>query len=371
MRVSLSTAARAAAVGVAAIRFGRGARRAPALVSRPRELRGRTVSVVIPARNEGDRLGPCLASLRGRRFDAESAPTEFEFEIIVVDDGSTDDTVEVAHRHGATVIQAGSLPHGWAGKANALQRGIEAASTEVVITLDADTRAEPGLVGSLVDALGADLLITAGAATAAGASEAPVHGSMLATLLYRLGPPGTDGGSTSRVMANGQCMVMDRDRFLARGGLAPVAASLTEDVALARHLARDGESVRFVDATALVTVEGYGSGALVWNGWGRSIALSEVTPPIWQAADLAVLWLALAFPLPRVVSGRGDAIDTAALVLRAGVAVALAPAYRHRPATYWLTPLADAAVVARLTWSTVRPNRTWRGRTYPVGAFKR
>jgi dolichol-phosphate mannosyltransferase len=79
-----------------------------------------------------------------------------------------------------------------------------------------------------------------------------------------------------------------------------------------------------------------------------------------------VVWLALALPLPRLLTRRGDPLDVALAGLRLVVLAALAPAYRCRGAAWWLSPLADVAVAARLTAGALRPGRTWRGRTYPA-----
>src|ERR1035438_3466786 len=82
------------------------------------------VSIVIPARNEEASLGSCLESL--------VAQTGVSFEIIVVDDHSTDRTREIAQsfsivrsavRSAVRVIEAGPLPAGWTGKNNAVATG--------------------------------------------------------------------------------------------------------------------------------------------------------------------------------------------------------------------------------------------------------
>jgi dolichol-phosphate mannosyltransferase len=187
---------------------------------------------------------------------------------------------------------------------------------------------------------------------------------MLTTLVYRLGPPGVPARRPERSIANGQCMVVDRARLIAAGGFHPVRSALLEDLALARHLANAGHEVRFLDATDVIAVEGYGSARAAWRGWGRSLDLSEVTTPPWQALDLAVVWVAMALPLPRLLAGRGDAIDAVALALRLGTLAGTARAYRRRGLPYWLSPLADPAVAVRITAGTVRPDRRWRGRSY-------
>ena len=146
---------------------------------------------------------------------------------------------------------------------------------------------------------------------------------------------------------------------------APVRASLIEDVALARHLARRGAKVRFLDGTALLDVAGYGSAGATWSGWGRSLSLAEVTAPAAQLADLTTVWLTLGTPLPRLLLGRGDTLDRVLLAARVLLLVALRPSYRRRGIAYWLSPAADPAVAWQLTVATLRPTRHWRGRSYP------
>lgn len=339
---------------MAAGRIARGALRAEPLGSLEAGDEPTPVTVIVPARDEVERIGPCLRSLAG------SGAT-----VVVVDDGSTDGTWQVAEHAGAKVVDAGPLPPGWAGKAHALHVGLEAAGTDVVVSIDADCRVEPGFVPAMAASLGDRTMISAGTAVAEpDAGGRLVHAAMLATLLYRLGPPGVDARRPSRTMANGQCMVFDRKAILAAGGFEPVSANLVEDLALARHLAATGHAVAFLDATSIITVEGYGDATATMRGWGRSLSLREVTPVPALIVDLAMVWSAMALPLPRLLRGRGDGIDLAALALRLGVVAATAPAFRHRGVPIALAPLADLPVAAWLTVNAVRPSRRWRGRDY-------
>ena len=136
----LLTLAQSAAGAVVLARLSRGRRRRPPLAARRTAAR---VSVVIPARDEAGRLGPCLQGLSG---DPDV------HEVIVVDDGSRDGTADVARAHGARVVTGTERP-GWVGKPWALQQGLEAASGDVVVSLDADTRPSHGLAGALAEAL--------------------------------------------------------------------------------------------------------------------------------------------------------------------------------------------------------------------------
>jgi glycosyltransferase involved in cell wall biosynthesis len=84
-------------------------------------------SIVIPAFNEEDYLGATLKSLLAQDYKGE-------YEVIVVDNNSTDNTATVAKRHGARVVYE-KLP----GVTRARQKGTEAARGKIIISTDADT----------------------------------------------------------------------------------------------------------------------------------------------------------------------------------------------------------------------------------------
>ena len=90
------------------------------------------VSVVIPAYNEEECLGDCLRALRRQTFPAE------QFEVIVVDNASSDATAAVARRLGARVVTEPRK-----GVSRARQAGFEAARGQVIASTDADTRVPP------------------------------------------------------------------------------------------------------------------------------------------------------------------------------------------------------------------------------------
>lgn len=342
--------AQAAAAALVVARLARGRVRRPPLAPAPARTR---VSVVIPARDEAARIGPCLEGLL-----ADPAVHE----VIVVDDCSSDGTAAVARAAGARVVAGREPPPGWVGKPWALQQGLEAARGEIVVSVDADTRPRPGLAGALAAALEHADLVTAGCRfVCETAGERLLHPAMLATLVYRFGPPDAEGGPP---VANGQCTAVRRERLLAAGGYAHAAGHMTDDAALAGALARAGWRVAFHDGGGLVDVDMHDSAAGVWREWGRSLALPGVTPPARQAVELAVVWLTLGLPPLRVVTGRATRLDAALLALRWSLLPALAPAYVRRGPPFWGSPLADPAVAVRVTWSALRPARRWRGRTY-------
>jgi dolichol-phosphate mannosyltransferase len=359
---ALDAAQAAAALAVLA-RLARGRRRRPPLGAAPPPPEA--VTVVVPARDEAARIGPCL---RGLLADADIA------EVLVVDDGSADGTAALAAAMGARVVAAGEPPEGWVGKPWALQRGLEVAVGEIVVSVDADTRPRPGLARALAAALGEPggraAFVCAGARFVCDTpAERWLHPAMLATLVYRYGPPDAIARRPpARLLANGQCTAVRRRPLLAAGGYRPAAGAMTDDAAQARALARAGWEVAFHDGGGLIDVDMHESAAETWREWGRSIALPGVTAPGWQAADVAVVWLALGVPPLRLLARRARPLDLALLGLRAAMTAALAPAYARRGPAYWLSPAADPLAALRLTLSAVRPARRWRGRTYPAAA---
>jgi dolichol-phosphate mannosyltransferase len=318
-----------------------------------------SISVVVPARDEAERIGPLLDAIVGAPGIAE---------VIVVDDQSNDATADIARRAGATVITGTPLPDGWAGKAWALQQGITAAASEWVVTLDADARPDPRLPQALVARAVADRLDLL---TVGGRFECPTSGSrwlhpaMLTTLVYRFGPPGAPHTRPDRMMANGQCMAVPRAAFLAAGGMELVRGEVVEDLALARRLATTGHRVGFLDASELLSVRMFESLGDVWSGWGRSLALPGIEPRHRQLFDLAVVVLAQALPIPRLLLGRGDAIDIVLAATRLGTLAGTRRAYERTDAAYWLSPLADPVAALAIARGIARRGRqTWRGRTY-------
>ena len=116
-------------------------------------FRGRTtihsdimVSVIVPAYNEEKSIGRTIESLLGQDYQ--------NFEVLVVDDGSEDRTLEIAKGFEGTKVRV--IHQENMGKAEALNTGIRSAIGEVVLTVDADTRLNPGALGALAAKFSAD-----------------------------------------------------------------------------------------------------------------------------------------------------------------------------------------------------------------------
>ena len=101
------------------------------------------LTVIVPARNEEDCLGDCLQSLVSQSEDIFELGKDWD--LIVVDDHSTDRTAEIARGFaGVTVMAGGKLEPGWTGKANAVWTAARRARGRWLLFTDADTIHEPG-----------------------------------------------------------------------------------------------------------------------------------------------------------------------------------------------------------------------------------
>jgi glycosyltransferase involved in cell wall biosynthesis len=110
-----------------------------------------TLSVILPAKNEAGNLAALLPGLTGT--------LESNIEIIVVDDGSTDETATISRSYGARVI---THPYSM-GNGAAIKTGARAASNELLVFMDADGQHDPQYIPELVERLreGYDMVVGA------------------------------------------------------------------------------------------------------------------------------------------------------------------------------------------------------------------
>jgi glycosyltransferase involved in cell wall biosynthesis len=232
------------------------------------------VSVIVPARNEEVCLGACLESL--------VAQSGVSFEIIVVDDGSTDHTREIAQFYpGVRVVDPEVLPPGWSGKNNALVAGAKKARGEWLLFTDADTLHRAGsLARSLAEVRQrkAALLSYSPEQEVHGLWEKAVMPVIFAELAstYRLSE--VSDPASSAAAANGQYILVSREAYDAAGGHAKVATSLLEDVALARAVKASGRKIFFRYGADAVRTRMYRSFAQLREGWTKNLVLLFRSP---------------------------------------------------------------------------------------------
>ncbi len=254
------------------------------------------ISVIIPARNEEASLGACLESLVSQ--------SGVEFEIIVVNDHSTDRTREIAASFpGVRVIEAGALPQGWTGKNNAVACGAREARSEWLLFTDADTVHLPGSLGrSLAEAKEhkAEMLSYSPEQIAVTFWEMAVLPVVFAELARQYPPSKVSDPASPIAAANGQFILIRRETYEAVGGHAAVAGDILEDVALARRVKGSGRKVWFRYAADAVRTRMYRSFEQLREGWTKNLALLFPRPGELAGKTLALwttAWAILVLPI--------------------------------------------------------------------------
>ena len=243
------------------------------------------ISVIVPARNEEASLATCLESL----VSQPGVP----FEIIVVNDHSTDRTQEIARSFaGVHVIEAGPLPQGWTGKNNAVACGARQAQGEWLLFTDADTVHVPGsLARALAEARQhqAEMLSYSPEQTAVTFWEMAILPVVFAELARQYPPKKVSDPVSPIAAANGQFILIRRETYDAVGGHAAVASDILEDVALAKRVKSAGRKIRFRYAADAVRTRMYRNFAQLREGWTKNLALLFPSPG-WLALRISLFW---------------------------------------------------------------------------------
>jgi len=227
------------------------------------------VSIVVPARNEEACLELCLQSL--------ATQTGIPFEIIVVDDGSTDRTREIAESFSDVhVVDPGSLPPNSTGKNHAMAAGAAVARGEWLLFTDADTVHKPGsLAWAVAEAQrqGVSLLSYSPEQEVHSFWERALMPVIFAELAATYRPSQVSDPASPAAAANGQYILISREAYDAVGGYARVSSSLLEDVALARLVKASGRKIFFRYGGDAVRTRMYRSWSQLKEGWTKNLAL--------------------------------------------------------------------------------------------------
>lgn len=309
------------------------------------------VAVLLPLRDEAARVEPCLRSVLAQTGLRDLTVT-------VLDDGSTDGTLDVVRRIAgddprARVVTGAPLPEGWWGKPWACaQLADTAPDAAVLVFVDADVVLAPHAVAASVALLrwaALDLVSPYPRQVAVTAAERLVQPllqwSWLTTLPLRLAERSP---RQSLAVANGQLLVVDAAAYRRAGGHASVRTQMLEDIGLLRAVKRTGGRGTVVDGTDLATCRMYDGWPALREGYTKSLWSAFGSP---VGAVLVVGALGLAYVLPPLAALRGSRVGL--LGYAAGVAGRLVVGRRVGSAL-WPDALAHPASVATLAWLTVR-----------------
>jgi chlorobactene glucosyltransferase len=231
------------------------------------------VSIVIPARNEARNIEACVRSVLSSTYP--------DFDVTVVDDGSTDGTGDIARRTAQDnsrlrVIESGALPEGWFGKQWACEWGARKSRGDILLFTDADTVHSPDLLTRSINMMlrrSADLFSVMGRQELGTFWERVIQPQVFATMSVRYG--GTESITNStRVkdkIANGQCLFVRRSSYDELGGHALVKSHVAEDLMMAQRYFANGKRVVLAEGTAQLSTRMYTSLRELIHGWGKNV----------------------------------------------------------------------------------------------------
>jgi hopene-associated glycosyltransferase HpnB len=257
-----------------------------------REIDGRVrVAVVVPARDEAAAIGAALTSLLAQDYP--------DFRVILVDDGSTDGTGEIAQRLDdprLTVLDGRPRPAGWSGKLWAVAQGIEAAGDAGMILLtDADIVHEPGHLSALVAQAGTGCDMVS--EMVALSCESPAERALVPAFVYffqLLYPFARVNDPLSATAAAAGGTILIRRRALERiGGIEAVRGALIDDVALAAAVKKGGR-IWLGHSRLARSVRPYPEAIDIWRMVTRTAYVQLRFSPLLLVATtlaMALVWL--------------------------------------------------------------------------------
>jgi len=348
------------------------------------------VSICVPARDEEKNIQACV--------EAILAQTYTNFELIVLDDRSTDSTPQILESLAEVfnlrkaflqIIHGSDLPSGWAGKPHALYQASAACGerSDWLCFVDADTFLAPDALSSCYAKAvetGADLFTIMTKQITGTFWEKVVMPLVLTALSVGFSPRKVNDPTRRDAVANGQFILIKRTVYNAIGGHERVKDQIVEDKAISEQVKWSGYRLIVADGMKVASTRMYTSLPKMWEGWTKNIYLGLRDHPamLMLGAFGAFLSLAAALFLPAwpllglfwLLHGGGwmaVVLIVESLVLWGELIYARAEVAHKMniPRWYALTTPLGAAVFAAMmltsAWKVLSGQGvTWRGRTY-------
>jgi glycosyltransferase involved in cell wall biosynthesis len=331
------------------------------------------LTAIVPARNEEAVIEKCVRSLA-----AQAEITQ----IIVVDDESTDHTLEILRRLGneiphLRVMQSSAPRAGWLGKNHAVWEGAQKAAGEWLLFTDADAELLPDAAARALR-IAAENQAALVSLSPEQITEAWYEEALIPFIYCRLArlysyDEVNDRGSKAAA-ANGQFLMIRADAYGAIGGHEAVASNVLEDVALAQRAKAAGYGLWFGPGKGLVRVRMYRSFAEMWQGWRKNLYLLVGGTPsavYWELLRV-VPWHWFAVVLVEILLFPSAFSVLLSLVLLSHIAYGVALSRNQFPAIFILYYVPAVFLYAGVLWASYRAHARgyveWKGRQVPVGA---
>ena len=230
------------------------------------------VSIIIPTRNEADRIENCIKTLKKQTYQ--------KLEIIIVDD-STDNTIEIIKKligddKRFKIIKQNKLPKGWVGKSYALQQASKLATGEWILFLDADIALHPTTVeNTLYYAIEhkSDLLSLIPRLICKTFWEKVIQ-PIVGGLILLVCPPFLANDPKSKIaFAMGPFILIKKKVFDKVGGYSTIRDKITDDVELARIVKKSGFKITLINGQDALYLRMYRNFKDLWMGWSKNIFL--------------------------------------------------------------------------------------------------
>ena len=348
------------------------------------------VSIIVPARNEERNLPRLLPTLLAQRYP--------HFEVVIVDDQSTDATPRILAEWAGRdprlrVVTGHPLPRdsGWKGKPHAMHQGAQVARGAYLLFTDADTRHSPlSLSSSIAYSLAhdVDLLTIAPHFELVSIAEKLIMPVAYEGISVLYPAAGVNNPKSPVAIANGQYILIKRTVYHSAGGIERVKDCIAEDLEFGKAIKRDGYRLRVADGRHLMSVRMYNSLSEVWEGWGKNVVLSFRGNPIQGflamlgtvnislTPALLVRWAWLAWRTARESGKKADQLSALWITLLAAWNTAMPLAFRARmdrllgisPLWTLTQPIGGALLGLIMLTSLYRlltgKGVTWKGRVY-------
>lgn len=331
------------------------------------------VSVLIPARDEAAVIGETI-----RKLLVQDYP---HYELLLLDDHSTDGTANIAHQAARDDPRLRSLtgtplPEGWMGKSWACHQLAQAARGDILVFTDADVLWEPTALSRLVGEMqkrGGDLqtiwptqiTVTWGERLIVPLLAFVIVGYLPLLAVHHIPWP-------VFAAAMGQCLAFRRTAYDAIGGHAAIRASIIDDMAFAKAIKRRKLRLRFADGDGLIRCRMYRSWAAVRDGFAKNILAGHGNSTLLLLLSWAFHWLLFLAPWVWLMAGWLDGQPgwpwqpLCLIGLGVGIRTLTAAFSRQRVGDALLLPvsvmlmaiIATQAIAWRLRYGGVR----WKGR---------
>lgn len=244
----------------------------PFLKTIEQETQSYKLSVIIPARNEEKVLSYLLEGLKKQSYPI--------FEIICIDDCSTDQTAQIAQAYGVKVISLKEKPANWTGKAWACQKGAEAASGELFLFLDADVRFNKDALKCIVDQYSKSKCVI---------SVLPYHKTIepyeKLSFFFNIIQAGANGVTAAKNVGNaglfGPVILINKSEYETIGGHSSVKNSIVDDIALGERLTKSGKKFKLMLGGDKTEYRMYSSGFIsLFRGWLKNFSTGAIKTPL-------------------------------------------------------------------------------------------